>query len=362
MQYRTRSLELALAATLAAGLAWPAAAQEDEAAILNYTGEDREQMLLEGARKEGELVVYSAMIVDQALEPLTAAFMEKYPDINVTYWRGDSESIAQRVLAEVRSGNMTVDVAEGTSVGEALVLAGAAQPFSSPMLAAYPENMIDPDHLWAATRLSYYCTAYNTDMVSAEEMPKTFDDLLDPKWKGKIAWRIGSASGTPLFITNLRTAWGDEKADEYFQKLKDQEVVNFGAGSARTLVDRVVAGEYEMAVNIFCHHPLISAEQGAPVNSQLMDPVAATAATMLIPPGIPHPHAAALFTDFLLSPEGQKILLQADYVPAHPDVNASELLQPILPGKNGYETNFIGPDKLLKNNAASDEVFQTYFR
>ncbi len=93
---------------------------------------------------------------------------------------------------------------------------------------------------------------------------------------------------------------------------------------------RILAIKAPEAVNIFCHHPKISAAQGAPVESQLMDPVAATAATMLIPKGIRHPHAAALFTDFLLSKDGQKILLQADYVPAHPDVDPSDLLKPII--------------------------------
>ncbi len=126
--------------------------------------------------------------------------------------------------------------------------------------------------MWTPTRLSYYSIAYNTRLVPADKVPKSYDDLLDPQWKGKIAWRIGSASGTPLFITNLRLAWGEEKARAYFEKLKEQKIVNFGAGSARTLVDRVIAGEYAIALNIFAHHPLISKAKGAPVNSQLLDP------------------------------------------------------------------------------------------
>lgn len=364
-QTRTRAIlpGLALAAVLGTALGTQAAAQDMTTAdILNYEGDDREQMLYEGAKEEGELVIYSAMIVDQALDPLAKGFMAKYPEIEVTYWRGDSEGVAQRVLAESRAGNMVGDIAEGTSVGELLTRAGVAQPFTSPALADYPDEMLDPNKLWAPTRLSYYCMAYNTDLVPEDEVPTTFEDLLDPKWKGQIAWRIGSASGTPLFLTNLRTAWGEEKADEYFQKLAEQDVVNFGAGSARTLVDRVVAGEYKLAVNIFCHHPMISRADGAPVNSRLMDPVASTAATMLIPEGIPHPHAAALFTDFLLSEEGQEILLQANYVPAHPDVDPSELLRPIVPSRNGFETNFIGPDALVENTQLSDEVYQKYFR
>jgi ABC-type Fe3+ transport system substrate-binding protein len=308
----------------------------DTAEILNYVGADREQVLVEGAKKEGELVVYSAMIVDQALRPLTDAFMAKYPFETVTFWRGDSESLAQRVLAESRANNVVADVVEGTSVAAALTEADVVQKFTSPALDQYPAKLRDANNLWAATRLSYYCMAYNTDLVTAAEVPKTFDDLLDPKWKGKIAWRIGSESGTPLFLTNLRTTLGDAKADEYFQKLGKQEIINFGAGSARTLVDRVVAGEYPLAVNIFCHHPLISKSKGAPVGSQLMEPVATTAATMSIPKGVLHPYGAALFTDFLLSEEGQTILAGASYFPANPNVLPKKLLSSIVPSQGSH--------------------------
>ncbi|MBP1881979.1 ABC transporter substrate-binding protein [Sinorhizobium mexicanum] len=357
----TQSVSIVMAFPLLAGLGTPVFAQSQEE-ILHYAGADREKVLAEGAAKEGELVVYSAMIADQALQPLTDAFMKKYPSVTVTFWRGDSEDIAQRVLAEERANNVVVDVVEGTSVSENLIKAEAVQTFTSPMLDQYPDSYRDPNHLWAATRVSYYCMAYNTDMVNAADVPKSYEDLLDPKWQGQIAWRIGSESGTPLFITNLRSAWGEEKAEEYLKKLSAQKIVNFGAGSARTLVDRVIAGEYAMALNVFCHHPLISAEDGAPVASQLMSPVASTTATLLIPKNIRHPYGAALFTDFLLSEDGQKILLGADYFPAHPKVLPSEMLQKIVPHEVGYEENLVRPEALVNNGKKSDELYQTYFR
>lgn len=361
---KNRPAEFAKVLSLVAlglGAGGPALAQS-EAEILNYTGADRQAFLVAGAEKEGEVVVYSAMIVDQALRPLTDAFMTKYPFIKVEYWRGDSEDIAQRVLTEERSRNVVVDVVEGTSVAANLIRAGVSQKFTSPELEAYPERYRDPNQLWAPTRVSYYCMAYNTEKVAADEVPQTYEDLLDPKWKGQIAWRIGSESGTPLFITNLRTAWGEEEADAYLQKLSQQDVVNFGAGSARTLVDRVMAGEYLFALNIFCHHPQISKAEGAPVDSQLMDPVATTTATLLIPQNIRHPYSAALFTDFLLSAEGQTILLGADYFPARPDVAPSALLEPIIPARSGKEDNFIRPEALIDYGARSDELYQQYFR
>src|SRR5207244_11730945 len=100
--------------------------------------------------------------------------------------------------------------------------------------------------------------------------------------------------------------------------LKEQRIVNFAAGSARTLVDRVIAGEYAIALNIFAHHPLISRAKGAPVNSKLLDPVASTAATMGVVKGAKHPHAALLLIDFILSREGQEMLLGADHFAEDP--------------------------------------------
>ncbi len=183
----------------------------------------------------------------------------------------------------MRAKNLIADVVEGTGVGELAVEANLTLPYSSPQVEAMPERYRDPRSHWASTRISYYSIAYNTRLVPPDQVPKTYDDLLDPRWRGKLAWRIGSSSGTPLFLTNIRLARGEEKATEYFRKLATQKIINFGSGSARTLVDRVIAGEFPIALNIFAHHPLISRAKGAPVNSQLMDPVPSTAGTMIIP-------------------------------------------------------------------------------
>src|SRR5438477_10575376 len=287
---------MALAVTMLAG---PALAQPTTN-ILHYQGADREQKLIEGAKKEGQVVIYSALIVNQAMRPIAEKFGKKYPFVKLSYWRADSEDIAAKLSAEVRANNVVADVFEGTGVGEQAVAAKLAQPFSTPALDAYPVEYRDPAGLWVPTRLSYYSIAYNTKLVPPDRVPKSYDDLLNPQWKGKMAWRIGSATGTPLFLTNLRLAWGEERASAYFGKLKEQKIVNFGAGSARTLVDRVIAGEYAIALNIFAHHPLISRAKGAPVNSKLLDPVASTAATMGVVKSARHPHAALLLIDFVL--------------------------------------------------------------
>jgi iron(III) transport system substrate-binding protein len=330
--------------------------------ILKYAGVDREQKLLEGAKKEGQVVIYSAMIVNQALRPLVEGFMKKYPFVKAIYWRADSESLAQKIAAEAQANNVVADLLEGTGIGEFVAEANLALPYFTPMFDAYPPKYGDTNGLWTATRLSYYAIAYNTKLVAADKVPRTYEDLVDPQWRGKLAWRIGSESGAPLFLTNLRLAWGEEKARAYFVKLKEQKIINFGSGSARTLVDRVIAGEYPIALQIFAHHPLISKGKGAPVNTQLLAPVPVTAATMVVPKGLRHPHAAMLMVDYILSEEGQKKFLDAEYFPARPDIPPPAALTSIVPKQTNTPEQFVGPDLLNSYNESSARIYEELFR
>ncbi len=352
------------AAVLLAGclLATAATAQTSDANILTYAGPDRTERLIEGAKKEGELTYYSAMIVNQALRPLTAAFQAKYPFIKISYWRADSEEIETKISAEIRANNPVGDVIEGTGIGELAVRAGLAQPIVSPELSVVPERFRDPNRLWVPTRMSYFAMAYNTRLIAAGTQPKTYDDLLDENWRGKMAWPLLSAIGAPLFVTNLRLAWGDEKAMAYLRRLRAQNIVNFGAGNPRTLVDRVIAGEYPIALQIFAHHPLISAAKGAPVTTQLLAPVASSAGTLVIPKGSRHPYSAALLMDFLLSKEGQRILAAAEYLPVRPDVEPLAQIAQIVPSRAGVAENFISPEKLNTYTESSAKIVEDLFR
>jgi ABC-type Fe3+ transport system substrate-binding protein len=339
-----------------------AASAQSPQDILLYKGPDREQRLIEGARKEGQVVIYAALIQNQAMRPIADGFGKKYPFVKLSTWRADSEDIVQKASAEVRANNVVADVIEGTGTGEEAIAANIVQPYYAPAMAGFPAQYRNDAGLWAPTRLSYYGIAYNTRMLPPDQVPKSYEDLLDPRLKGKMAWRIGSSTGTPLFLTNLRLAWGEAKAAAYFDKLKDQKIVNFGAGSARTLVDRVIAGEYAVALNIFAHHPLISKGKGAPVNSLLMDPVASTASTMSVVKGLHHPYAAMLLTDYILSPEGQGILARAEYFPVDPQVAPLPSLAAVVPKAAGLPENFVGPDQLMKNNDSSEGIYQKLFR
>lgn len=352
-----RIAAIAAAVTISLSLTTIARAQD----VLNYTGPDRQKVLEEGARKEGQLTIYSALTINQALRPLVEGFQKKYPYIKTEFWRGESRKIAQKVLAEQRANALVAGVIEGSGLSEIMATAKAVSKFSTPAIENIPEIYRDPQSEWVPSRISYFGIAFNTKLIPPGTEPKTYEDLTDPKWKGKLAWRAGSESGSLNFITAMRMTMGDAKAEEYFKKLSAQNVVNF-TGSARTLVNRTIEGEYPIAINIFMHHAIISAEEGAPVAPTAMEPVSSLVGTLQIPKGVKQPHAAMLFVDYYLSEEGQTVLRDAQYFPVHKTVGPMKNLESIVPRLSGKKELFISPDKLFENRKKSDEIQQKYFR
>lgn len=330
--------------------------------ILNYKGADRQKMLVAGARKEGKMVIYSSLIVNQMLRPLTEGFKKKYPFLEVKYWRGSSGKTFRKVTAEMRAGKLGADVIEGSGITGRIVKAKIGQPFYSPEVAAYPKKYSDPNRIWATTRFRYIGGAYNTKKVAKKDVPKTMQDLLDPKWKGQIAWRAGtSSSGQLITITALLLAWGDEKTEKFLKEFAKQEPVPLHM-SNRGVVDRIIEGEYLLAIGASAHHPVISARKGAPVGPMLLDPVPALNATISILKGVQRPHAAMLMVDFILSVEGQLLFQKAGYLPARPGIEPAADLRQIVPKLANREEFFISPKALLNTTKKSKKLARKYFK
>ena len=207
-------------------LASRAESRAAEVNIATYKGPDRNALILAGAKREGKVVVYSGMIENQALRPLVDAFKKQYPFVAVDYWRGDSRAMVQKALTERRSGRLIGDIFESTGGAETVAKAGAVQPIYSPSAANFPKSYIASDGTWIASRLDYFGMAYNTRQVSAADVPKTYEDLLDPRWKGAIAWRADSEIGAQLFIAAVLKTMGKEKGEAYLKRLSQQRVVN----------------------------------------------------------------------------------------------------------------------------------------
>jgi len=332
------------------------------AEIANLQGSQREQILVEGAKKEGKVVIYSAMIEDQALRPITQAFRQKYPFIEPEFWRADTRDLLNKALAEARARAVVGDIIEGGGVSQALIKAGILQSFMTPAFAAYDKQRYDTKGSWAATRVSYFGLAYNTRLVKAEDAPKTYEGLLDPKWKGKLCWAATTETGgAMMFITFIRLIMGEEKGEAYLRDLAKQNISNL-TGSPREVVNKVMQGECAIAINIFLHHPVISAQKGAPVAPQPLEPVMSNASVVTLAKGAPHPHAAMLLIDYLLSKEAQEVLEKADYLPAHPDVKPQSSLQSIVPSMANLQERFVSEEFMFDQRAKSIDLQKKYFR
>lgn len=352
-----RASRLTIAAGLLAALNGIAFAQADNPAT--YRGADRTQRLIDGARKEGQVTVYSSMIVDQALRPLVEGFQAKYPFIKAQYVREDPPQQFQKLSAEARANRRVGDVVESTNLEPQMRAANLNQVFWSPEIEAYRPEHRDAAGYSAPTRFSYLGACHNTNLVKPADAPKSFEEFLDPKWKGKFVWSVNTF-GSLLFITGVRNFMGEDTAEAYLRKLAAQGVVNEPSVN-RVTVDKVMAGEYAVCLDAFLHHPIISARKGAPVAPLPLEPVITVSSAVMLPVNPPHPHAAMLFIDYLLSKDGQGKLQAADYFPAHPEVKASPDLDKIVPSKIGLKENFISSETMTRMNAKSVEIYERLF-
>lgn len=359
---RHRAAALAAAALAAlACLAWHGtAAARTVAEIAQLAGPDRERLLEEGARAEGRVLLYTSLVVQQAAEPLKAGFERRYPSLTLDYLRASSAQLLQRILAENRAGANKSDVVIA-GAGPAISKTGFAQPFRSPALAPYPPEHIGPDTLYAAIRFSYQGIGFNTRLVPADQAPQTYEDLTDPKWRGKMVWSTSPETGAPFFITQVRRFMGEDKALAYLAALGKQDIA-VQTASIRAVLDQVIAGEYAIGISMALHHIAISESKGAPVGGTIPDPVMARAEDILLLKAAPHPHAAMLLIDYVLSEEGQRLFADAQYFPAHPDVPPLPAMRQYVPQNAGKRESIIDDDTQERERARSTELFRRFFQ
>jgi ABC-type Fe3+ transport system substrate-binding protein len=329
------------------------------AEVAQMKSADREKRLVEGAKKEGKLNFYTGLIVDQLVRPLKAAFEKEYPFVQMDFFRGNSERVAQRVIVEYQAKKYDVDVISGSAATTMVQRAGYMQQFYSPYLVDYPEKLKDPKGFWASTHVYFLTLGYNTRSVKPAEVPKSYEDLLAPRWKGQMLWAMSRDSGAPLFVGNIFLSMGQQAGKAYLQKLKAQNITKSSV-SARQILDLVIAGESAIALQIFNHHAYISKAAGAPVDWQALEPVPATISSIGLAKNSPHPHTAMLFLDFVLSKKGQTIIQSANYLPAHPDVAS---LQPDLKAGGGRfkKVNYMNPELLYDRGNEWADYFQSQF-
>jgi iron(III) transport system substrate-binding protein len=261
--------------------------------------------LIEAAKKEGKVVFYTAMDVEVAAK-LGTAFEQKYPGISAQVERSGAERIFQRVAQEEGSGVHAADVVESSDIGHALAWKreGLLAPFVTPDIARWPADARDPDGFFAADRATLSVVGYNTRLVKPEEAPKSFADLLDPKWSGKIVKAHPGYSGTIMTATfeqSQALGWG------FFDRLGRQKVMQVQSATepARKLAlgERSVmadGSEYVMFDLQASGNPvaIVYPTEGTPL-------IVGSAAVMK---SAPHPNAARLFISYVFSHDGQQLM------------------------------------------------------
>jgi len=300
MRISRRELGGILAAALA-GWSRNAAAQSSNAveAVANYSGSDRQSMLEAGAKRERGLLLYTT---GTQIEPLIRGFKRKYPFLNVTVQRGTQADISRRAVEEYRVGLRKLDMFELSSEGLILIRdANILQPFYSPEAAAFDAGAIEPKRHWAVVRESYTGIGFNTKVIPPARAPKSYDDLLSPEWRGRMAMS-GSVSTASNFVATLVLTHGED----FVRRLGEQDMRIYPV-TARALANLIISGEVALSPTIYNSHVEASAATGAPLAWVAPGPVPVTDTAVALARGSPSPHAAMLLIDYLMSREGQRI-------------------------------------------------------
>jgi iron(III) transport system substrate-binding protein len=238
-------------------------------------------------------------------------------------------------------------VFQGTSVVGPLKEAGLLEQYKPSAATAFPNDIKDPEGYWTTESMLFLSATINTELVKAADAPKTYDDLLDPKWKDKMAWITAQSSGgAPGFIGTVLLSMGEQKAMEYLTKLAAQGIRNV-PGNQRALTDQVISGQYPLALMTFTHHAVSSAEKGAPVKWLKIEPLVGVLDVAVLLKGRPHPNAGKLFLEYLLSADGQTIFQKAGSIPADPTVPAP--YPELKPADGQFKAQFLTPTVLDAN-------------
>lgn len=306
-----RCVLAAAAATLLSFVAAPALAQG-------------EAQRLECAKKEGEVMVYHSTQLED-LKPLFDAFTQKY-GIAVKDWRSSSENVVQRTISEARANRHTVDLIENNSPEqEALRREKLLKRMDSPHFAELRPGMLAAHREYATSTLDVFVQAYNTDKVKKEELPKTFEDLADPKWKGRLGIE---AEDQAWFGTYLRLV-GHDKGLKTFGDIVERNGVSVRKGHT-LLANLVNSGEVPLALTVYNYKPPQLKAKGGRIDWIVLQPAIAQLHAIAVTSHAPHPCSAALLYDFFLG-EGQPILAKRNFVPSNGKVPSPVGDMPIKP-------------------------------
>jgi len=310
------------------------------AEIASYAGPDRIAKLVAGAKKDGAVNVYTSETVED-IGALSQAFEAKY-GVKLNVWRGSSEDILQRAVVEARGGRFDADAFEtGATAMESLHRELLLQQIDTPAIADLAPEAIQPHHEWIGTRYNIFVAAYNTRLVAGTDLPKGYGDLADPKWKGK----LGIEADDSDWFGAVVEALGEERGLKLFRNIVATNGISVRKGHT-LLANLVVSGEVPLAISTYFYKVAQLKKRGAPIDSLTIAPVVARFEGAGVARRAPHPYAAVLFMEFMLT-DAQDILAKRDFFPA--DVKVKPM---------PAELTFLDPAKALDQS----QKWSKYYR
>jgi len=285
--------------------------------------------------------VYSSM-AEKDVRQLVAAF-ERRHGVKVNLWRSGKNRVLQRVISEARAGKFDVDVVHNPSPEmEALHHEKLLRRMNSPRLAELIPQAVPAHQEWAGPRVYIFVQAYNTKVVAAAELPKTYRDLLEPRWKGRVAIE---GKEQEWFYT-LVQAMGEAEGLQFFRELAANGL-QVRMGNA-LLTNLVVAGDVPFALTLYSYLPEQQRRAGAPIGWLALAPTIAATDAVGVAAHAPHPREAALFYEFMLG-EGQQLMAQMGHIISDRRT-AAELAR--------YQLKFIDPAAVIRDYDRWTKIFE----
>jgi iron(III) transport system substrate-binding protein len=318
----------------------------DVVAAAAMQGPDRTERLVAMAKKEGALSLYVTMGQEQ-MSVIAAAYEKKY-GIKVSLWRASSETVARRAITEAQGNRFEVDVIESNSPElESLYREQLVQPVKTPLAAAMIPEALPAHGAWLGARINVFVQAYNTEKVKREDIPRTYRDLADPKWKGKLAAETDNVDWFAAVVREM----GEPQAVALFQDIVRTNGMSMRKGHP-VLASMVAAGDVSLALSTYNYFiDKLRKDKGAPVAWTVLEPAIARVSGVALARRARHPHAAVLFVDFMLS-EAQSLFPGLDLIPA-------------VRGMSGLPQNvqwkFVDPAALLNESGKWTALYQYVF-
>jgi iron(III) transport system substrate-binding protein len=269
----------------------------------------RQQTLETEAKKEGTLTLYHVNIED--IPAMAAAFTKKY-GIKVVLWRSSSETVSNRLVTEARAGRFDADVIDNNGPGmEVLHRENILQPVKSPNDKDLIPEAFPASKDWVATTVDVFVQAYNTNKIKKADLPKSYNDLLDPKWKGMLTVEADDQGWFAMTTEKL----GKEKTQKLFADIVAKNGISVRKGHS-LLANLIVSGDVPMGLTLYGYKPEQLKKKGAPIDWFVLQPAVAQTRGIALPKKVQHPYAALLFYDFMLT-DGQQMYADRDQYPTN---------------------------------------------